>query len=192
MYARAFPPPLFIPSRRSPGSLGDWHLWVTGPVADFTSMALPSSPFLSLPPSLPHFPPLFLFFLSALPPSLPQAITDPEAQWNRMVELNVQEQCINLFANPIVQVGRREGGRDGWREILLDSPPPPGCVRGEQKVGYERPSHRVVKSILGVSASREDRRVLTAALAPSLPPSLPPPLLPSFPPSVPPSLPPLS
>ncbi len=32
-----------------------------------------------------------------------QAITDPEAQWNRMVELNVQEQCINLFANPIVQ-----------------------------------------------------------------------------------------
>jgi hypothetical protein len=40
---------------------------------------------------------------STHPLVLVQAITDPEAQWNRMVELNVQEQCINLFANPIVQ-----------------------------------------------------------------------------------------
>lgn len=32
-----------------------------------------------------------------------ETITDREQQWNRLVELNVQEQCINLFANPIVQ-----------------------------------------------------------------------------------------
>ncbi|KAM3573088.1 hypothetical protein VYU27_004900, partial [Nannochloropsis oceanica] len=38
------------------------------------------------------------------------AISDPEAQWNRMVELNVQEQCINLFANPIVQRKQVEAG----------------------------------------------------------------------------------
>jgi carbonic anhydrase len=32
-----------------------------------------------------------------------ESISDPTEQWNKLVELNVQEQCINLFANPIVQ-----------------------------------------------------------------------------------------
>ncbi|CAM9572847.1 unnamed protein product [Chrysoparadoxa australica] len=31
------------------------------------------------------------------------AISDPDARWDRLVDLNVQEQCLNLFANPIVQ-----------------------------------------------------------------------------------------
>lgn len=38
------------------------------------------------------------------------AITDPEQHHRRMVELNVQEQCLNLASNPIVQQAQAENG----------------------------------------------------------------------------------
>ena len=50
-----------------------------------------------------HIPTYIHAYIPTYIPTYLQAISDPGAQWNRMVELNVQEQCINLFANPIIQ-----------------------------------------------------------------------------------------
>lgn len=46
-----------------------------------------------------------------------QAIPDIEDRHRRLVELNVQESCMNLFANPIVQKKQAQGGMPkihGW------------------------------------------------------------------------------
>lgn len=53
----------------------------------------------SLISSVVSFP--FHFLFVSLPEN--QAIEDVEKRCRRLVELNVQESCINLFANPIVQ-----------------------------------------------------------------------------------------
>jgi carbonic anhydrase len=50
-----------------------------------------------------RFAPLLLDASVCVLAACPQTIKDDEEQWNKLVELNVQEQCINLFANPIVQ-----------------------------------------------------------------------------------------
>ena len=45
---------------------------------------------------------------------------DEEERWNKVVELNVQEQCINLFANPIVQRKQVEAGFPRVHGMIYD------------------------------------------------------------------------
>lgn len=52
-----------------------------------------------------------LLSLLSNPPIFKQKIEDVDEKRRRLVELNVQESCINLFANPIVQKKQGEDAR---------------------------------------------------------------------------------
>ena len=49
-----------------------------------------------------------------------EAITDPEDRHRRLVELNVQEQCFNLFGNSIVQQMQAKTGRPRIHGFVYD------------------------------------------------------------------------
>jgi carbonic anhydrase len=48
------------------------------------------------------------------------AIKDPEERHRRLVELNVQEQCVNLFGNAIIQQAQSERGRPRVHGMVYD------------------------------------------------------------------------
>jgi carbonic anhydrase len=48
------------------------------------------------------------------------AIADPEERHRRLVELNVQEQCVNLFGNSIIQKAQSRTGRPRIHGLVYD------------------------------------------------------------------------
>eukprot|EP00638_Chattonella_subsalsa_P008520 CAMPEP_0117756658 /NCGR_PEP_ID=MMETSP0947-20121206/14221_1 /TAXON_ID=44440 /ORGANISM="Chattonella subsalsa, Strain CCMP2191" /LENGTH=158 /DNA_ID=CAMNT_0005576311 /DNA_START=610 /DNA_END=1086 /DNA_ORIENTATION=- len=49
-----------------------------------------------------------------------EAIDDPDEKLQRLVELNIQEQCLNLLSNPIVQKSRAETGYPTIQPMVFD------------------------------------------------------------------------
>ena len=49
-----------------------------------------------------------------------QAIADPDERVRRVIELNVQEQCLSLFNNSIVQAAQAKAGRPRVHGFVYD------------------------------------------------------------------------